>query len=480
MSSAPTALDESSPTQESNVNSPTEKSAKKRINMVTAVVTLGALAFGYDTGVIAGALPFLTLPHAEGGLDLTPMTEGLITAALLAGAAIGSISAGRLSDRFGRRRNLKWLAIVFAVGALLTALAPNVPLMVVFRVILGFAVGGASATVPMFIAELAPADRRGQLVSRNELMIVTGQLIAYTSNAAIAAMAPEHAPWRWMLGLATIPAVALWIGVTFVPESPRWLVQKGRIDEAREVLRSIRTEDPEPELKEISDLVEEGRDTGSVWDHLKNPWIRRITLIGIGFGVVIQLTGVNAIMYFAPTVLMSTGLSTNAALTATIANGVVSVASVYFGLRLLGKAPRRKMLAIGMMGIVVSQILLGLAFKLPESTVRSYVILGLMLLFLFFMQAFCAVVFWLMMSEIFPLRVRGFAMGIAVFCQWISNMIVTFTFPILLDAIGGNTFFIFAVINLIALAFEQRFLPETRGKSLEHLEAELSSGKDGR
>lgn len=353
--------------------------------------------------------------------------------------------------------------------------------MIPARIVLGLAVGGASATVPMFIGELAPDHLRGPLVSRNELMIVTGQLIAYISNAIIGSVSEGGHAWRLMLGLATIPAVALWVGVHFVPESPRWLVAKGRTQEALEVLRQLRVEDPSPEVGEIAYLVKRSEEAqANAWRSLRIPWIKRITLIGIGFGVVIQLTGVNAIMYFAPTVLMSTGMGTQAWLVATIANGVVLVAAVAAGLGIIKRSDRRKMLRIGMTGLVVSQALLGLAFLLPEAPWRSYLILALMLLFLTFMQMFCSIVFWLMMAEIFPLRVRGLAMGIAVFCQWISNGLVTFLFPILLAAIGMRTFFIFAVINLVVLLWEQRYLPEIKGKTLEQLEEELASGSDGR
>ena len=453
---------------------------RRRLNRATIVVTFGALAFGYDTGVISGALPFMTRPLHEGGLDLTPTTEGVITSSLLLGAAFGAVIGGRLSDRYGRRHNILMLAFVFFLGALGCALAPNYEVMVACRIVLGFAVGGASATVPMFIGELAPAHLRGPLVSRNELMIVTGQLIAYTSNAIIGLVSEGGHAWRLMLGLATIPAVALWIGAYVVPESPRWLVSKGRHSEALEVLRTLRTTDPSDEVREISEVVNQTRQAqANTWQHLRTPWIKRITLIGIGFGIVIQLTGVNAIMYFAPTVLMSTGMGTQASLVATIANGVVSVIAVAVGVVVIGRSSRRKMLRIGMSGLVVSQILLGLAFLLPEAPWRSYLILALMLAFLWFMQMYCGICFWLMMAEIFPLRVRGVAMGIAVFCQWISNGVVTLLFPVLLDAIGMKTFFIFAVVNLVVLIWEQKYLPETQGKSLEYLEEELAAGSDG-
>lgn len=460
---------------------PEPKRAQRRLRRVALIATFGAFAFGYDTGIISGALPFMTLPFDKGGLDLTPATEGAVTASLLAGAAFGAVGAGRLSDRYGRRYTVMGLAFLFFFGAIGCSLAPSLGIMVLFRVVLGFGVGGASATVPMYLSEIAPKQIRGSLVSANELMIVTGQLVAYISNAALAQWGnPMHA-WRWMLGLAAIPAIILWIGTFIIPESPRWLIAHGKIDEARKVLWSIRTQSPEDEITEISTIVAESTFSGrEAMQALKIPWIRRITLIGIGFGVVIQLTGVNAVMYFAPTVLISTGMGTQASITASIANGVVSVLAVWAGLNLLRKARRRVMLMIGMVGIVCSQVVLGLLFLMPESSLRSYLILVFMLVFLAFMQTCCSVVFWLTMSELFPLRVRGFAMGVAVFCQWISNMLVTFAFPQLLSAIGGKTFFLFAIINVFALLFEYRFLPETRNKSLEQLETELESGSDGR
>ncbi len=392
-------------------------SVRRRLNIATVVITFGALAFGYDTGVISGALPFMTRSTAEGGLGLTPTTSGMVTSSLLFGAAFGAIIGGRLSDRHGRRRNVMMLALVFFLGALGCALAPNLPIMLACRMILGFAVGGASATVPMFIGELAPAERRGPLVSRNEFMIVTGQLIAYVSNAIIGLVSEGGHAWRLMLGLAAIPAAALWIGVHFVPESPRWLVSRGRGAEALEVLALLRTGDPRPEVEEIAEIVKKTAEAQSnAREHLGTPWIRRITLIGIGFGIVIQLTGVNAIMYFAPTVLMSTGMGTQASLVATIANGVVSVIAVAVGL-----------------DIVV--------FIIP--------------------------------SELYPLRIRATAMSLTTGVNWTLSFIVSLTFLSLFDVLGGaGTFGIYAVATALLAVFAIKVIPETRGKTLEDIERE--------
>ena len=452
---------------------PDQRGVDRRLLTIRSIATLGGLLFGYDTGVISGALPFLKNPVAEGGMALTAFDESIVTTALTVGAALGALSGGRLSDRFGRRRNIMTVAVIFLIGALGCSLAPNLPALVVFRFILGLAVGGASATVPVYLSEISPVEIRGTMVSRNELMIVTGQLLAYTCNAVIATAWPGANAWRWMLVLATLPAIGLWIGIHLLPESPRWLARKGRVEEMWAVLNEVRT--PDQVEDEGDDIVlrleEEARMGRGSWADLQVPWIRRITLIGIGLALLSQLTGVNGIMYYAPTILISTGMGSQASIVATIANGVVSVMSVYIGIAyFLKRLPRRRMILIGQTGCVASLIALGLVFLLPESGLRSCLVLLFMLSFLYFMQCFIGVTFWLMLSEIFPMRVRGLANGIAVFCNWVGNIIVSFTFPNLIEAVQGNVFFIFAVVNLGTLAFYTRFLPETKGHSLESLE----------
>ncbi|MFJ3667270.1 sugar porter family MFS transporter [Streptomyces sp. NPDC090106] len=449
------------------------KHVDRRLRLITLIATFGGLLFGYDTGVISGALPFMSLSHDEGGLGLTPLTEGVVASSLVLGAAFGALLGGRLADHYGRRRTISALAVLFFVGALGTALAPGLTVMVLFRVLLGLAVGGASATVPVFLAELAPAERRGRLVTQNELMIVTGQLCAYTSNAVIAETIGEAGIWRWMLAIATVPAVLLWIGMLFVPESPRWLAAHGRTDEAAETLRQVRAPGTvDAELAEIEHRVAaDASEPRAGWNDLRTPWIRRIVIVGLGLAGLSQLTGVNSIMYFAPTILLETGLGTQAALTATIANGVVAVIAVSCGIWLLGRHGRRQMLLVGQIGVTVSLALIAAAFLLlPQSPLRSYLVLAFMLTFLAFMQCCIATVFWLMLSEIFPLRLRGFAMGVSVFGTWTANFAVTLLFPPLISTIGGATFLIFAAINVASFVFYVRMVPETRGRSMEAIE----------
>src|SRR3954470_11416491 len=268
----------------------------RRLRVITIIATFGGLLFGYDTGVINGALPYMT-----DDLGLTAVTEGMVTSSLLLGAALGAVIGGRLSDARGRRRTILVLAVVFFVGALGCTLAPNTAVMVVARFVLGLAVGGASVTVPVYLAEVSPAERRGALVTRNELMIVSGQLLAFTSNAIIARAGGESGGvWRWMLVIATIPAVVLWFGMLAMPESPRWLASKDRFADALAVLNQVRSaQRAEAELAEVRQLALEDKksQTGGLRD-LATPWIRRLVLVGIGIAIVQQITGVNSIMYY--------------------------------------------------------------------------------------------------------------------------------------------------------------------------------------
>lgn len=278
-------------TEEDNGLVPPGMHPDRFVRVIVMVATIGAIAFGYDTGVIAGALPFMTLHTSQGGLDLTPFTEGIVASSLIFGAAFGAMIAGNLSDTYGRRKALLALALIFMLGALGTSMAPNLTVMVIFRLILGLAVGGSSAIVPMFIAEIAPPERRGQLVSQSELMIVSGQLLAYTCNAVLVNTFDNSAGiWRYMLAIAALPAALLWLGMLFMPESPRWLAGNGYLSRARLVLFKIREADAaKKEFREISAISQQVQEKTSFKD-LKPYWIRRLILIGAGLGCVLQFS----------------------------------------------------------------------------------------------------------------------------------------------------------------------------------------------
>lgn len=454
----------------------------KKIRLITLVSTIGGLCFGYDTGVISGALIFM-----KNDLGLTPLQEGLVTSFLLFGAAIGSVGGGWLSDRQGRRKNILWVAVIFIFGALGTAVAWDMSSMIIARFILGLAVGCASVTVPIYISELARPAQRERLVTVNELMIVTGQFLAYSVNASIVNFYPDMSHnWRLMLAIPALPGALLWIGMLVMPESPRFFVRKGQIDKAVAVLKTIRRpEEVEQEIRDIQQVSQIGINHGRFVDELKRKWVLQLILIGLMIVLATRVTGVNTIMYYAPTVLKATGLGDAAAVTGAVANGVVSILATLLGMLLIGRHSRRKMFFTGQIGVTLSLVLIGLSFKLffhmetvdgvsglhANFTGASYIILALMLMFLTFMQGWIAPVFWLMLAEIYPLRMRGLGMGFAVFGLWIFDFIIQSIFPILLNSYGGGmTFGFFAVTNVIMLILLVKFLPETRGLTLEKIE----------
>jgi len=455
-----------------NSNTKTEPFVK----VIAVVATLGGLLFGYDTGVISGALLFM-----GDELHLTPFTTGLVTSSLLFGAAFGALFSGHFAAAKGRKKIIIVLAIIFAIGAMGTALAPNVEWMIFFRLILGVAVGGASATVPVYIAEIAPANKRGQLVTIQELMIVSGQMLAYISNAGFNAAWGGHETWRWMLAVATIPAVLLWFGMMFMPDTPRWYAMQGRLAEARKVLERTRAkEDVDWELEEIAETLEEEdrQQTRASVQELKKPWLFKLFLIGVGVAVIQQTSGVNTIMYYAPTMLKAVGMSTDAALFATIANGAISVLMTFVGIWLLGKIGRRTMVKIGQFGCTACLFFIGaVSYFMPETVngqvdvLRSYMVLLGMLMFLSFQQGALSPVTWLLLSEIFPTRLRGVFMGGAVFAMWIANFLISLAFPMLLASVGlSGAFFIFGLIGICGAVLVIKCIPETRNRSLEQIE----------
>ncbi|WP_328407683.1 sugar porter family MFS transporter [Streptomyces violaceus] len=464
----------SDPAPATGVADDTPPAVSRRLRMITIIATFGGLLFGYDTGVINGALPYMT-----DDLGLTPVTEGMVTSSLLLGAALGAVTGGRLSDARGRRRNILLLAVLFFVGALGCTLAPTTEVMIVARFVLGLAVGGASVTVPVYLAEVSPAERRGALVTRNELMIVSGQLLAFTSNAIIARLGGESGGvWRWMLVIATLPAVVLWFGMLVMPESPRWLASQSRFGEALEVLRQVRSRArAEAELKEVSALaVKDEREKLGGWQDIKStPWVRKLMFVGFGIAIVQQITGVNTIMYYGTQILTDAGFAADSALTANIANGVISVLATFVGIWLLGRVNRRPMLMTGQLGTTVALLLIGVfSLVLPSGDPRAFAVLAMTVTFLAFQQGAISPVTWLMLSEIFPMRMRGFGMGVAAVVLWLTNFVIGLVFPSLVSGIGiSNTFFLFVVAGLLSLTFVKLYVPETKGRTLETLEAEL-------
>jgi major inositol transporter-like SP family MFS transporter len=450
---------------------------RKRLGMVATVATFGGLLFGYDTGVINGALRPMTAD-----LGLTPITEGIVTSSLLFGAAAGAVGGGRLSDTWGRRKTIILLAVLFLVGALSCVFAPNFEVMVIGRVILGLAVGGASSVVPVYLAELAPYEIRGSLAGRNELMIVIGQLAAFVVNAIIGSVWGEFSGvWRIMLAVAAVPAVALFVGMLGMPESPRWLISRGRNQDALAVLKTVRSSDrAEAEMADVKHLADEEKEMNlSGWGALRNKWILRILLVGIGLGVAQQLTGINSIMYYGQSVLVEAGFSSEGALIANIAPGVIAVVGGVIALSMMQRVNRRTTLLLGFTLTTICHFLIGIAsIALPVGNpARPFVILFLVVAFVGSMQTFLNIAVWVMLSEIFPLHIRGFAIGVSIFCLWIANAFLGLFFPTLVASVGiTGTFFMFGVVGILALIFIYTQVPETRGRTLEALEEDVTTG----
>ncbi|RLY92330.1 sugar porter family MFS transporter [Kocuria tytonicola] len=443
-----------------------------RLRLIATVATFGGLLFGYDTGVINGALPSLVTD-----LRLTPLLEGLVASILPFGAAWGAAFGGRFADRFGRRRVLTVLAVLFVAATLGCALAPSVGVLVAFRAVLGLAVGASSVIVPVFLAELAPAHLRGRVVAQNELMIVGGQALAFVFNAGLAT-AFGHVPhvWRYMLVLATVPALVLWVGMTVVPESPRWLARRGRLDEMVRVLQRIRqhayTADEAEGVRELA-AQDADRPAAGVLDLVRVPWIRGIFGIGAAMAVINQISGINAIQYYGVTVLQDSGFGGNGAFYANIIPGFVGVAAVALAMVLLKHVGRRPLLLTGLAGTITSLTAFALCYLLiPEdSAARPWAVLACIVVFVGFEQCCVGTVTWLYMSEIFPLSVRGVGMGACAWLLWMMTFVVGLTFPLLTDALGvGYTVLIFVALQLVALVWVHRVAPETKDRTLEELE----------
>jgi SP family sugar:H+ symporter-like MFS transporter len=429
---------------------------------------LGGMLFGYDTGVISGAILFISED-----LKLTPALEGLVVASLLLGAAVGAACAGPLSDRLGRRNLIIVAAILFTIGAIGAALSPSVTVLVLFRVVLGLAVGAAALIVPLYLSEIAPTEIRGAISSLNQLMIVVGILLAFIVNALLA----DSGAWRWMLGLAVIPSVVLLIGMYFMPETPRWLVSRGREDEARDVLLQSRTE--EEAEKEIRDIKEVERQEEGGLRELMAPWVRPALIVAIGLAVFQQIIGINTIIYYAPTTLTNVGYGNAAAIYANLIIGAVNVAMTLVAIRIIDRVGRKPLLLAGLVGMVASLTILGLSTLLlsePSSPTDTVAIITLLCLagFIISFAATWGPTVWVMLPEVLPLRIRGTAMGVAIFLHWIANFVVSQTFPSLLASLGpGPVFLGYAVIGVLAFVFVSAFVTETKGRSLEEIEADL-------
>lgn len=442
--------------------------AVRRVRMSTYFFgALGGLLFGYDLGVVAGALLYI-----KPEFGLTSAGEGFVTSSLLLGAMIGALGCGAVSQKYGRRRVVMGAGLLFAAGALVASLAPGLTLLLTGRLIMGLAVGALSVSVPIYLSEITPAASRGGLSGLNQLMISSGILVAYLVDLALG---PSHA-WRWMFGLALVPAAALLAGLWFQPESPRWLVRQGRLDEARDALGRHR--DPQEVQADIADIrqVAGTGQRGALAMMWRSPALRRILLIGVGLAFLQQICGINTIIYYAPTILTKLGYKSVAAIAANAGLGALTVVvTIIMLVYVVDRVGRRRPLILGALGMAACMLLLGLTFLTAgfrSGAAGWLAIAGLAGFKVCYSLSWGGMV-WILLGEIFPLRVRGPAMGVATFANWLGNLLVGQFFPTLLGAGTGTVFFIFAGIAVVACLFAARWIPETKGRSLEHIEHQL-------
>src|SRR5215211_2395609 len=436
------------------------------VYVVAGLSALGGLLFGYDTGVISGAVLFI-----QDDFHLTPFLQGFVVSSLLVGAMVGALGCGPLTDRFGRRLVILLAAVIFAMGAVAAALAPSATFLVGARIVLGLAVGLASVIVPLYIAEMSPPDIRGLLVALNQLMITVGILLSYLVNYAFS----PSGNWRMMLGLAVVPAVVLFVGMLFLPESPRWLVSQDLTQRARGVLERIRgTSSVEDEIRDIEE-AESQEEAG--WRELLRPWVRPILLVGILLNFFGQASGINTIIYFAPTIFESTGFKDSASILATAGIGVINVLMTIVGMNLVDRVGRKPLLLSGLVGMALSLGVLGSAFLFASlSGAVSWIAVGCLLVYIASFAVSIGVVIFIIPSEIFPLKVRGSAMGACLLTNWGTNFVITLTFLSLIEAIGEpGTFWLYALVCVAFWLFAYFFIPETKGRSLEEIEKDLRS-----
>lgn len=444
--------------------------------LVAIGASIGGLLYGYDTGIIASALLFLREDFA---ITDNAFMQSVVTSATLLGAIFGALLTGPLSDRLGRRKTVIVISVLFALFALGCALATSLNMLIVMRFLLGLGVGGSSQIVPMYIAELAPAHRRGAQGVLFQMMICVGTLLAY----AMGYLLGPSGSWEWMLGLAVIPAVIFIVMMLFLPESPRWLVGRQQTLQAKTILMRVgRTEnEAEQEVNEIERLHQEQQ---SSWRELFQPWVRPALVAGLGIAIFSQATGISAIIYYAPSLLVMAQFGKSAAILGSVGIGVVLTIFTLLGIWLLDVLGRRRLMLIGLPGAVV--VLMMMSLLLPWSADAAeilsdsskVIVLTCLLGYFAFNGGSLSVVTWLYCAEIFPLGVRGKGTAVCSFTLWVVNFLVTLLLYFTADALGiGLVFGALAVVNALAWIFVWRYAPETRGRTLEDIEHSLINGQ---
>jgi len=439
------------------------------VYLATAISALGGMLFGYDIGVISGAILFI-----KKDFSLSAGVEEVVVGSVLLGSLVGAAVGGILADSFGRRKLLMVTAFVFGLGAIAAALAPDTAWLIAARIVAGAAIGIASFVAPLYISEIAPVDIRGKLVSINQLALTGGIVVSYLIDYVFA----DTQAWRWMFAMALIPAAAFGFGLMFIPDSPRWLVSRGRAAQARVALTRIRPrEEVEDELRRIQHSV--GQQQAN-WSELLSPMLRSAMIVGVGLAIAQQITGINTVIYYAPTIFRLAGLSSaSVAILASVGVGVVNVVLTMAAMQLIDRVGRRPLLLVSLAGMALSLFVLGLAFALPQASGNlGWIAVGSLMIYVGSFAIGLGPVFWLVLSEIYPLHIRGRAMSIGTAVNWSVNLIVALTFLTLTQVLGNAaTFWLYGIVSVGAWLFAFFLVPETKGKTLEEIEAHWWTGK---
>lgn len=448
--------------------------AKRMKVFITFAAGMAGLLFGLDIGVISGALPFITT-HFE----LSSRLQEWVVSTMMLGAALGAISTGWISFRLGRKTSLTAGAALFIIGSLGSSLTPNVPILLVSRVLLGFAVGIASYVAPLYLSEMSEKEDRGKLISMYQMMVTIGILVAFISDTIFS----YGGHWRMMLGIISLPALLLMISVFGLPDSPRWLASKGKFDKAKEILRMLNTTDAkaDSELNEIHESLKVKQEGWSLFKENKN--VRRAVYLGMLLQAMQQFTGMNVILYYAPQIFKHAGFAnTEQQMIATVICGVTNALATIIAMKTVDKQGRKPVLKIGFAGIAIGTFLLGVCLYMINAGFSAlWISIFAILMTLFTIASFAmsaGPVVWILCSEIQPLKSRDFGVACSTTTNWIVNMIIGATFLTLINTFGiAVTFWIYTGMNILFVILTVLLIPETKGISLENIEKNLMDGK---
>ncbi|MFY9931040.1 MAG: sugar porter family MFS transporter, partial [Streptosporangiaceae bacterium] len=461
------ATDSSTEQSESAVRSSWEglRNTPRYTYLIAAIAAIGGMLFGYDIGVISGAENLL-----KASFGLSSGTEELAVAAVLIGAVIGGCIGGPMANRFSRRYTLLAMAVLYGIGAILTAISWNLESFLAFRILTGIAVGASSLVVPAYIAELSPVSIRGGLVILQQLAISCGILLSYILDFAF-----YSAGWGWrpMFAAAVVPAIALAVGMLVMSHSPRWLAMQGRWDEAGAVIERVNPQQKKEELELLHRNVEES--TGTSWRELLRPGMRGALIAGVGLALFQQFVGPNTVLFYTPTIFGYAGVTGNPLLP-TIYVGATLFVFVFPAIALVDIVGRKNLFYLGLVGMGSMLVLLGLAFQLGVQSWGGWV-LAILLVYVACYSLSISPLFWLMSAEVFPNRLRAVGASAATTANWSANLLVTVTFLSLINVVGKSwTFWIYAIFAGLAIIFVWRFLPETKGRPLEHIDEYWTNG----